>query len=232
MTDFIGVYDEALSPAVCRTLIERFEYSDDKRPGATGRGVDRQKKESDDLDLSSDPAWLDLEREVMVAMLAQLVPYARAHPFLLVGALTPSVPHPSGGQHMELEYRSIEALSDTQVARLLMRLYRVGPINLQRYLRGRGHYRHWHSEHYPDPRGDEGALHRVLFLMIYLNDVADGGETKFYFQERQVQPATGRLLIAPAGFTHTHAGEVPRSGHKYVVTTWLMFQPAERLYGG
>lgn len=231
MTDFIGVYDDVLDPTVCRALIERFEYSDLKRAGATGHGVDRQKKESDDIDLSSDPSWVDLEREVVVTMLAWLVQYVRVHPFLLVGAVTPSVPHPRTGRYIELSHGVIETLDDAQLARLLMRVYRVGRVNCQRYLRGQGHYRHWHSEHFPDPHGDLDALHRVLFMMIYLNDVAEGGETRFFHQERVVRPVGGRMVVAPAAFTHTHAGDVPKSGHKYIVTTWLMFQPAEKLFG-
>ena len=38
--DFIEVYDNALSPASCRALIDRFEQSGQAQRGATGGGVD------------------------------------------------------------------------------------------------------------------------------------------------------------------------------------------------
>ena len=42
----------------------------------------------------------------------------------------------------------------------------------------------------------------------------------------------GALLIAPAAFTHTHRGNRPVGGDKYIATSWVLFQPAERLFGG
>jgi hypothetical protein len=111
-----------------------------------------------------------------------------------------------------------------------MRLYRVGAVNVQRYARGTGGYHHFHSEVMPLPDGGE-ALHRVLFFQVYLNDVDEGGETEFLFQRRVVRARRGRLLVAPAGFTHTHKGHVPRSGDKLILTSWVMFQRAEALYG-
>jgi hypothetical protein len=100
---------------------------------------------------------------------------------------------------------------------------------MQKYERGRGGYHHWHSEIFPkDPRCE--TLHRVLLYMYYLNDVAEGGETEFYFQDRKLAPRRGRLVIAPAGFTHTHKGHVPRSEDKYIVTSWVMFNRAETIY--
>ncbi len=45
-------------------------------------------------------------------------------------------------------------------------------------------------------------------------------------------PKTGSLLIAPSAFTHTHRGNTPASGDKYIATSWILFQRAEKLYGG
>lgn len=38
------------------------------------------------------------------------------------------------------------------------------------------------------------------------------------------------MVIAPAGFTHTHRGLVPRSNDKYILTSWVLFNRAEKLY--
>ena len=109
-------------------------------------------------------------------------------------------------------------------------MYRHGFINVQKYLVGEGGYPHWHSEVFPKKPSNE-PLHRVLFWLVYLNDVSEGGETEFYYFSQKVKPKRGRLLIAPAGFTHTHRGNVPLSGNKYILASWLMFQRAEQLYG-
>ncbi len=74
-------------------------------------------------------------------------------------------------------------------------------------------------------------LHRVLAFQFYLNDVSEGGETEFFYQQKQVASKTGRMLIFPSGFTHTHRGNVPRSGDKYIITSWVLFHRAETLYG-
>ena len=42
--------------------------------------------------------------------------------------------------------------------------------------------------------------------------------------------AAASLLLAPAGFTHTHRGNRPTGGDKYIATSWILFQPAEKLY--
>jgi hypothetical protein len=45
-------------------------------------------------------------------------------------------------------------------------------------------------------------------------------------------PRTGDLLIAPTAFTHTHRGNRPRGGDKFIATGWILFQRAEALYQG
>jgi hypothetical protein len=66
--------------------------------------------------------------------------------------------------------------------------------------------------------------------MYYLNDVEEGGETEFFYQGKKLAPRAGSLVIAPAGFTHTHKVHVPRSGDKYILTSWLLYQRAEKLF--
>jgi hypothetical protein len=63
--------------------------------------------------------------------------------------------------------------------------------------------------------------YRKLVTMLYLNTVEEGGETEFLYLHRRIQPVQGRLLIFPAGFTHTHRGNPPLRGEKYILTSWL-----------
>jgi len=81
-----------------------------------------------------------------------------------------------------------------------------------------GGFHTWHFE--ADVRGN---CHRLLTWMVYLNDVAEGGETEFLYQHIRIKPTQGTLLIWPASFTHTHRGNPPLSNDKYVITGWTEF---------
>ena len=84
----------------------------------------------------------------------------------------------------------------------------------QRTRPGEG-YHQWHYE-------NSGEFsHRKLVTMLYLNTVQEGGETEFLYLHRRIQPRQGRLLIFPAAFTHTHRGNPPLTGDKYILTSWL-----------
>ena len=121
-------------------------------------------------------------------------------------------------------------MTDDELEELMDAVLRPGTVNLQRYRADRGGYPQWHCEHYPrDPRAE--SLHRTLLWTLYLNDGFAGGETEFFHQARTIVPKTGALLIAPAAFTHTHRGNVPRHAHKYIATGWVLFRRAEQLFG-
>ena len=67
--------------------------------------------------------------------------------------------------------------------------------------------------------------------MFYLNDVQEGGETEFYYQDLSIKPRKGTMVIAPAYFTHTHRGNVPISNDKYILTSWVQFNQANVIFG-
>ena len=79
-----------------------------------------------------------------------------------------------------------------------------------------GGYHTWHYESF-----NRGTCNRVLAFIFYLNDVEEGGETEFLYYPKRVKPQTGRLLVFPCGFPHTHRGNPPLSGDKYILTGWL-----------
>ncbi len=231
MIDFIASFPDALPRAHCDELIARFEASPRKQPGRTGQGVDPGKKQSVDLSLSHAPELrADLAR-LGDAALGCLVRYVRRFPFLVVGAVATSI-RGDDGALLELTHERIAVMDEAELTRVVTHLYRLGDVNLQRYRAHQGGYHHWHSEIYPHPHdASQDSLHRVLFFLLYLNDVAEGGETAFYYQGTKIPPRAGTLLLAPAGFTHTHKGHVPRSNDKYVATSWVLFQTAASLYG-
>lgn len=229
VNDFIEHYDLALSPDICQALRARFDASDKVIRGMTGHGVDLRKKDSYDITINRHPEWQDVAQLLMNTTLHYLHDYMRKYRFLLMGALSPTVLDPKTGEPVVLAPDNFEACGEAHLTELIRTLYRCGEINLQKYLAGSGAYHHWHSEVYPQNASCE-SLHRVLLFMYYLNDVAEGGETEFYYQNRKIAPQAGRLVIAPAGFTHTHKGHVARSGDKYIATSWILYQRAETLY--
>ena len=79
-----------------------------------------------------------------------------------------------------------------------------------------GDYFHWHVD-----RQMNQTHIRTLAYIWYLNDSFEKGETEFLYQSKRFQPKRGQVLIWPRGFTHTHRGNPPLSGEKYIATSWL-----------
>ena len=94
--------------------------------------------------------------------------------------------------------------------------FRATNARIQRYDKD-GHFSSWHYE-----RGPGESINRCLVYMTYLNDVEDGGETYFKYQNEKIKPETGKTIIWPADWTHTHMGLGPRSGYKYIITGWYV----------
>lgn len=229
MTDFIEIHDNALDARFCQDIIARFEKSPHVARGRTGQGVDLAKKDSYDLTINPHPDWQEVLQRIVESSFPPLKSYLRKYLYTLIGALSPSVPHPRTGQRVTLTRENFDELGEPLFNELTSKFYRYGTFNVQKYLKGSGGYPHWHSEIYPKDASCE-ALHRVLAFQFYLNDVREGGETEFFYQEKRVRPKAGRMLIFPAGFTHTHRGNVPRSEDKYIITSWVLFHRAESLY--
>jgi hypothetical protein len=228
-TDFIEIYHHSLPPQLCREIIDRFEASERKSDGLTGHGVDKSKKNSTDLTITGLPDWNDLHREILDSTLRHLMLYLRKYPYLVTSAFALSVQDAVTGQIRPLSAADVETASEEQLGAYLFKVFRPGAINVQKYSKQVGGYYYWHSEIYPrDPAAE--TLHRVLLFMFYLNDVDEGGETEFLYQERNLKPTAGTMVIAPAGFTHTHRGNVPRSNDKYILTSWILFNRAEQIY--
>ena len=109
------------------------------------------------------------------------------------------------------------------------------PIQGQRYDVGQEFKAH---TDYFDPKGADFAQYcsvagnRTWTLMIYLNEPAAGGATRFTKVGKTVQPQTGKLLAwnnrmadglpNPASIHH---GMKVRSGVKHVITKWYRERP-------
>ena len=230
LPDFIEVYPEALPADACAALVARFEASEGV-PGRIAGGVHPELKLSRDVWISQDPAWRDAEELLNRAMFAGLLAYVRKYPYLLLAPLMFQWRDADGGAPRPMRTDDIAGFDDQVLGDIVRTALRPGGINLQRYTGGEGGYPYWHCELYPKANDVAGeTLHRTLLWTIYLNDSFAEGETEFLHQQRKITPRTGTLLIAPAAFTHTHRGNMPKDGDKYIATSWVLFQRADTIY--
>jgi len=89
---------------------------------------------------------------------------------------------------------------------------------IQKYKKGEGHYGSWHIE-----IENLKSAPRVFSMIVYLNDVEEGGETGFLYPEMKVKPTKGGLVIFPSAYPFVHCGFKPISNDKYIVATWLIY---------
>jgi len=82
-----------------------------------------------------------------------------------------------------------------------------------------GGFHSWHFE-----SGTISTTQRIFVIQLYLNDDFDGGETEFLYQNKREKPSAGDVLMFPTSYTHTHRGNPPIGGTKYLVTSWGWLQ--------
>jgi len=90
-------------------------------------------------------------------------------------------------------------------------------MKIQKTQPGQG-YHVWHSE-----TTNRDSANRLLTWTVYLNDDFEAGETEFLYQQYRYKPSKGDCIIFPAAYTHTHRGNPPIGGDKYIITGWVEF---------
>lgn len=231
MQHFIVEFKHALKPDYCQHLLDKFEQDERKEQGRIGSGVDLSKKNSQDIHLSTLPEWQEEHAAINSLVLQGLIQYVKVYPHIITGAISPQIKDSNSGRMITIEADKIALLSDKQLEQLITSVFELDQINMQKYPAQSGNFGHWHSEHFPHPTDPkQKSLHRTLLWLIYLNDVEEGGETDFLYQQASIKPSVGSLVISPCGFTHTHRGRTPISGDKYVLASWVMYKPAAKIY--
>jgi hypothetical protein len=128
--------------------------------------------------------------------------------------------HRLGGVHNELAHALHQGVSfyeKTYGVLSTIGTLHIPEIKWQK-TRPSGGYHMWHCE-----AGDRNTSNRVLAFTFYLNTVEEGGETEFLYQQKRVKAKENCLCLFPAAFTHTHRGNPPLSGNKYIATGWVEF---------
>jgi len=92
-------------------------------------------------------------------------------------------------------------------------------FRLQHYVKNFGHYR----KHVDGTAwGGPNSVNRVLAGIVYLNDVAVGGDTYFEYQDVSVKAECGTVALFPTAWTHPHQGNPGISGDKWIISTFYI----------
>jgi hypothetical protein len=198
--DTIGVYDNVLSKTNCKRYISRIEEA--IKAGHAGVGKASSGEDSD-IKVSTDFNFLNFSNNKDVK-LVELITETFNHN--LTNRYLNNYPFNS-----EFHHNSVVGDKTFYPA-----------LNIQKYDRQKGHYNGWHVE-----QDCLATSNRAFVFILYLNDVLEGGETEFLFEDGdgffKVKPQRGRLVIHPASWPYIHRGAMPVSNDKYIITTWLNF---------
>lgn len=103
-----------------------------------------------------------------------------------------------------------ECLNEVMKELPLFEAYGLSPeikgFHFQKYYKDKNYFRP-HFDAYADAE---------YVSMVYLNSVAEGGETFFHFQDKKACPKKGTVVIFPTTRYHLHEARVPLSDDKYI----------------
>ena len=195
--DFVGIFPNAFSQQYCRKLISHFDSIQSTRGEIVGGVVSRQFKEGVGKTVKdSNMYYFEAEED-------------------------PTVLQSNSGILSEFNVKMQECYNEyKQKYDIIDTLgqHRISPsVKLQKYEPSQG-YHVWHCDN-----GDSHSSRRMMVVMLYLNTVNGGGETELLYQSQRIVPKEGTLVFFPAGWTHTHRGNPPLNGNKYILNTWLEY---------
>ena len=206
MKDFIGVFPNVASGEYCDKVINRFDYLQETQGEGRGKIWTRQEIEGIPTTLKENDTYflggtngdhLPLEEEDVILMTLDMS--------ILI-------------EFSEIVWNCYEKYVEKYGILKDLSLHKIAPgVRIQKYKPSQG-YHLWHSDNDRMLTG-----HRVVVVILYLNTVEEGGETEFLYQQKRISPIQGTLSFHPACWTHTHRGNPPLKGNKYILTTWLEF---------
>lgn len=192
---FYRIYDQALPPDLCRTLIKTFDE-------------DTAGQEPGKLLNDSYPQTLKVSTDIHIG--DRLIDERGRHLWAHLDSML--------FDRVQATWESYQ--KDVPALRFVSpeRGYRDTGYQIQRYEKGKGKF----GPHVD--AGSVASSTRVAAAVIYLNTVEEGGGTRFVYHDETIDAVEGRILWFPAAWTHVHQGLIPLSGPKYIVSTFMRYK--------
>ena len=197
MLHFVYTNKNSLSVGLCQEIIKLFEEEKHKYPGGTAVGIDKNIKDTTDFLINgSNVIWAEIDTCLRNEVYKNLEQYLKL---------------------LNQEYENVNANLGTSYEFKFMNRKKLSfeTLQIQRYDIGGGRYAYHNDEDFTKER------YRVLTYLFYLNNVEEGGETDICNSKFLIKPEAGKLIIFPASWCFPHAGHIPKSGSKYIVTGWI-----------
>jgi hypothetical protein len=205
--DFMGIFPNVASKEYCDKVINRFDYLQEIQHEGRGKIWTRQEGENGiSATLKDDCSYnlggvaadhLPLKKEDVILM-QQDMPLLQEFKAVV-------------WQSYDRYAKKYGILTDVALHKMSF------GVRIQKSKPSQG-YHMWHCDSH-----DLMNCRRIVVVTLYLNTVEEGGETEFLYQQKRIPPTQGTLVLFPAGWTHTHRGNPPLKGNKYILTTWLEF---------
>lgn len=196
---YIYINETSLSSEFCLDIIELFENNTNKRDGITLEGVNKNIKDTVDLNIPlNDEKWYKYSSFLKKELNRNIIKY--------LGVLNDNKELVNDNQ-LSSDLKYIFFNNDVLSSDILL---------MQRYKQNTGKYI-YHNDFALNPTTKK---YRVITFLWYINTVEEGGETCFG-ESFKIKPEQGKLILFPACWTFPHCGKVPLSGDKYIVTGWL-----------
>jgi flagellar biosynthesis regulator FlaF len=96
--------------------------------------------------------------------------------------------------------------------------YKLENFRIRKYPKGSGFFK-VHSD-----ITDYKSASRLLVVLLYLNDVVEGGETEFPSLGIKIKPSQGLGIVFPPTFLFPHQANIPISNSKYTTQTYLHYK--------
>ena len=197
----IAYKDNVLSDFLCDSIIDFMQKEENKnlhRVGLTISGVLSDHKICTDATISSvHPSVMDNQKQILDVFSAQIF-----------SSFSPVI------EEYTNKYEHMSYWSDRLDT----------GYQYQHYVKEKGQYKvHVDGSSFDKP----GFSERVLAVIIYLNTVEEGGGTDFPMHELTVNAVRGRIAIFPTNFNYPHAGIMPMSNDKHIISTF-MYRPLTR----
>lgn len=197
--DFIGIFPEAIPESLCDTYINFYEEFDRQNLTVTRQDISRNQPEVTPY-IDKDNAMFFTDDADPAESVARRVKDTVFETFV-----------PIVDTCLTLYKEKYGVIGSTGT----LGMYRDVKVQKTKPTQG---YHVWHCE-----QGCRDSSSRFLLAIGYLNTVEEGGETEFLYQSLRVKPEKGTLILLPGAFTHTHRGNPPLSGDKYIINGWVEF---------